>query len=254
MAILCYHAVDPVWRTPLAVSPERFARHCAWLKRHRRMIGLPQAVTSIDGSGRWPAGLTALTFDDGFAGLYEHALPILLRYQLPATVFVVAETLTASGRAVDWVDDPPPQTLETLNRAQLREMLAAGVGVGSHSYSHLDLTTLNEDECERDLRRSREVLEDVVAGPVRLLAYPRGRHNETVRRAAARAGFTHAFTLPDGPEPIGPHAVPRAGVWSGDGEVALRIKSADAYITMRTSPIFGIMRRARNHLRRKRST
>jgi peptidoglycan/xylan/chitin deacetylase (PgdA/CDA1 family) len=252
MSILCYHAVDPAWRTPLAITPDQFARHCAWLSRHRRMIGLPEAVASIDGSGRWPDGLTALSFDDGFAGLHTYALPILLRYQLPATVFVVAQTLTSGGRTVDWVDDPPSWPLRTLSREQILEMRAAGVSFGSHSFSHRDLTTLTEDECEHDLRTSRELLEEVLGEAVRLLAYPRGRHNEAVRLAAARVGFTHAFALPDGPEPIGPHAVPRAGVWSGDGEVALRIKSTNSYIGLRTSPFFGIARTARHLLSRQR--
>jgi peptidoglycan/xylan/chitin deacetylase (PgdA/CDA1 family) len=253
MSILCYHEVDPAWRSPLAVSPDRFARHCAWLSRHRRMISLEDALPALDGSGRWPGRLTALSFDDGFAGLYRHALPILLRYQLPATVFIVAQTLTSGGRTVDWVDDPPSWPLTTLSREQVLEMRAAGVSFGSHSFSHRDLTTLNEDECERDLRTSREVLEEVLGDPVRLLAYPRGRHNKAVRAAAARAGFSHAFALPDGPEPIGPQAVPRAGVWSGDGDVALAVKSTNAYMTLRTSPIFGIVRTARHLVRRQRS-
>jgi peptidoglycan/xylan/chitin deacetylase (PgdA/CDA1 family) len=245
LAILCYHAVDPLWPSPLAVSPDLFARHCGWLSDHRRVISLPEAVTSMNGSTGWPGGLTALSFDDGFAGLYTHALPILLRYQLPATVFLVAQTLTSGGRPVDWVDDPPRQPLKTLSRDQVLEMLAAGITFGSHSYSHHDLTTLTEEECERDLRKSRDVLEDLLGHSVRLLAYPRGRHNERVRRAAARAGFTHAFTLPDGPEPHGPHAVPRAGVWSRDQLLALRVKASDWYITLRTSGVFPIMRAAR---------
>ena len=205
----------------------------------------------MDGSARWPAGSTALSFDDGFAGLYAHALPILLEHRLPATVFLVAQTLTSAGRNVDWVDDPPDYPLETLSREQVLEMQAAGITFGSHSYSHRDLTTLTEEECERDLRVSREVLEDLLGGPIRLLAYPRGRHNERVRAAAARAGFTQAFALPEGPAPIGPHAIPRVGVWSNDGLVALRAKSSNWYGTIQTSPVFPIVRTARHALSRK---
>src|SRR5437879_7813581 len=136
MAILCYHAVDPAWRSPLAITPDQFARHCAWLSRHRRVISLPEGVASIDGSGRWPAGVTALSFDDGFADVYTYAVPLLRRYRLPATVFIVAQTLTSGGRAVDWVDDPPSWPLETLSREQILEMRAAGISFGSHSFSH----------------------------------------------------------------------------------------------------------------------
>jgi peptidoglycan/xylan/chitin deacetylase (PgdA/CDA1 family) len=253
LPILCYHAVEPGWRSPLAIHPDLFARHCAWLSRHRRTISLPDGVTRMNGSTRWPAGLTALSFDDGFAGLHKHALPILLQHRLPATVFLVAQTLTSAGRPVDWVDDPPDYRLATLSRDQVLEMQAAGITFGSHSYSHLDLTTLTEEECERDLRVSREVLEDLLGGPVRMLAYPRGRHNERVRAAAARAGFTQAFALPQGPEPIGPHAIPRVGVWSNDGLIALRAKTSNWYFSVQTSPVFPIVRTARHVLSRKRS-
>jgi len=244
MSILCYHEVDPAWRSVLAVSPDRFARHCAWLSRHRQVVSLLQAVTSLNNAGHRARGLTALTFDDGFAGLHEHALPILRRYQLPATVFLVAQTLTSGGRPVDWVDDPPVKPLQTLDRDQVLEMLAAGMSFGSHSYAHQDLTTLTDEECERDLRRSRDVLEDLLGQPVRLLAYPRGRHNERVRAAAARAGFSYAFALPEAPEPAGPYALPRAGVWSSDGLLALRAKTSDWYVRIRTGPVFPIIRTA----------
>src|SRR5205807_4952068 len=118
--------------------------------------------------------VTALGFDDGFADVYTYALPILRRSRLPATVFIVAQTLTSGGRAVDWVDDPPSWPLETLSREQILEMRAAGISFGSHSFSHRDLTTLTEDECVRDLRTSREVLEAILGEAIRLLAYPRG--------------------------------------------------------------------------------
>ena len=244
MSILCYHAIDPTWRSALAVSPDVFAQHCAWLGRHRRVASLTEVVGRMNGSARLPPGVSVLTFDDGFAGVHTHALPLLLQHRLPATMFLVAETLTAGGRPVDWVDDPPRQPLATLSPNQVLEMRDAGIQFGSHSFAHHDLTVLGEDECERDLRASRELLEDLLARPVRWLAYPRGRHNEQVRRAAARAGFSHAFSLPEGPEPNGPHAVPRVGVWAHDRPASLRLKTADWYLRVRTSRIYRFTRAA----------
>src|SRR2546423_1141649 len=98
-----------------------------------------------------------------------------------------------ADHAVDWVDTPPPHPLRTLTVEQVREMQEDGIAFGSHSYAHHDLTAMEEAECARDLRASRELLEDLLKAPVRHLAYPRGRHDERVRRAALRAGFTHAY-------------------------------------------------------------
>ena len=245
MPVLCYHAVDPAWRSPLAVPPDLFARQCAWISRHRQVVGLGEVMDGMNGSARLPHGVTALTFDDGFATVYTQAWPVLRAHGLAATVFLVAATLGSDRDAVDWVDDPPDQPLETLSRSQVLEMRAAGVTFGSHSFAHRDLTALGDDECERDLRSSRELLEDLLEEPVGWLAYPRGRHNERVRRAASRAGFTHAFTLPEGPERAGMHALPRVGIWPKDGINALRAKTSDWYLAMRTSRAFPLARAVR---------
>jgi peptidoglycan/xylan/chitin deacetylase (PgdA/CDA1 family) len=237
MAILCYHAVEPGWDSSVSVRPEAFEQHCAWLSRERRVLPLNSAVLRLRRSGSLPWGETALSFDDGFASVHEQAFPILMRYRVPATVFVVAATLAPGGKVVDWVDEPVPAPLRTLTLDQVLEMQSAGIEFGSHSYRHHDLTTLSSAECEQDLRRSRELLEDLLQQHVRFLAYPRGRHNETVRRAAERAGYTHAFTLPEGPEPLGPMAVPRVGMWGGNGVGMLRLKATTLYLRLRMSPL-----------------
>src|SRR5687768_7563714 len=103
MTILCYHSVQPGWDSLLAVEPVAFARQAAWLRRSRRVLPLRDALPRLDASGRLPRGEAALTFDDGFAAMYTHALPVLTRESLPATMFLVAQTLTPAGRPVDWV-------------------------------------------------------------------------------------------------------------------------------------------------------
>jgi len=244
LTILCYHAFDPDWRSPLAVEPDAFAAHCAWLERARRVIPLAGAVEQIARSGRLPRGLTALTFDDGFESVYHHAFLAIAKHRLPATVFVVARTLAPEGLPVNWLDTPPPVPPRTLTLEQILEMQGAGVEFGSHSSVHHDLTALSEEDCERDLRDSRELLEDLLHHPVRFLAYPRGQSDERVRRSALRAGFANAFTLPETREPRGPFAIPRVGVYRGNGVRELRIKSSPLYLPVRTSSLFPMVRRA----------
>ena len=236
MTILCYHAVQPRWESPLAVDPEAFDRQAAWVRARRRVLPLAESVSRLDASGRLPRGEAVLTFDDGFASLYDHALPVLMRERLPATVFLVAQTLAPGGQPVDWVDTPGTEPLITLTLDQILEMQDAGVDFQSHSWAHLDLTTLSEEECVRDLRDSRELLSELLGRPVPFLAYPRGRHSPHVRRAAARAGFTHSFALPEQHEEVGDHAIPRVGIFRGNGQLALRIKSARPYLRLRHSP------------------
>ena len=250
MTILCYHAVDPAWRSPLAVPPDVFAAHCEWLARRRRVVDLADAVQMLDSTCRLPRGVTALTFDDGFRSLYDHALALLTRSRLQATVFLVAETLTPAGRTVDWVETAPTWPLTTLTIEQVHEMQDAGIRFGSHTWAHRKLPMLSEEECVRDLRDSRELLEEILGRPVPFLAYPRGMHDAAVRRAAALAGYTNAFTLPETREPVGRYAVPRVGIYPDNGLRTLAIKTSRAYLHARTGAGFTALARARAALGR----
>jgi peptidoglycan/xylan/chitin deacetylase (PgdA/CDA1 family) len=235
MTILCYHSVEPDWESPLAVAPDAFARQAAWLSRSRRVLPVAEALPRLDARGRLPRGETVLTFDDGFAAVYDHALPVLVRHQLPATMFLVAQTLTPEGRPVDWVRTPPGEPLRTLTLDQVLEMQDAGVDFQSHSWAHHDLVELTTAECVRDLKESRELLSELLGRPVTLLAYPRGLHDHRVRHAAARAGYTHAFALPEGPEQVDAYAIPRVGIYRGNGPLTVRIKAARPYGRLRAS-------------------
>lgn len=235
MTILCYHTVDPRWRSPMAVSPDEFDRHCRWLATHRDVVPLDRALARFHGTGQVPRHTVALTFDDGLDGVHRFALPILRRYRLPATVFVVARSLVPDDpRPVDWVDDPPSWPLRTMGRDQLLDLLDAGLDVQSHSLHHHDLTGLDDATLDADLRTSRSIVGDALGIPVRLLAYPRGRHDARVRAATERAGYAAGLALPDGPEDGGRYAVPRAGVHGHNGVGTVRLKSSPHWMRVRT--------------------
>lgn len=240
MTILCYHEIRPGWASPLATHPVTFAEQCMWLDRNRSVLPLAEAARRVDRSGRLPQGAAALTFDDGFAGLYDYAFPVLRRQQVAATVFLVAKTLAEGGCRVDWVDTPSSAPIGTLTVDQVHEMQEAGVRFESHSWAHLDLTRLSLAECVRDLRDSRQLLESVLGRPVTMLAYPRGRHDATVRTAAERAGYRYAFSLPESREPVGPYSIPRVGVYHGNSLTRMRIKCSPAYLQWRTGRAYAL--------------
>lgn len=236
--MLCYHSVDADWDSPLAVTPVAFAEHCAFLRRHHTVVPAIDLVAIMAHRRLPPRRTVALTFDDGFADFVDGALPALRAHGLQATMFLVARTLEDEHAGADWLRPQPDVPPATLTEEQVLDLHEMGVAFGSHSWAHRDLTQLTEEECVRDLRDSREKIEDLLHCEVPLLAYPYGHHDDHVRRAAGTAGYRFALTLPAGPEPRGARAMPRAGVYRGATVTVLRIKASRWFLPVRMAPIY----------------
>jgi peptidoglycan/xylan/chitin deacetylase (PgdA/CDA1 family) len=95
------------------------------------------------------------------------------------------------------VDVPPRPTSEfkPLDWAQLREMAAHGIEIGSHSCSHARLTLCTPQELEHEVFDSKRRIETMLDAPVRSFCYPFGKPadvNALVRDAVANAGYENA--------------------------------------------------------------
>lgn len=237
MTILCFHSVAPESSSTLTVSSEQFEGYCRWLKANRQVVPLATAQANLDHRFRPRDPMTAITFDDGWSGVYDHAWPILQTYDLPFTVFVIAETLVDPDVPREWLDNPVGAPTDMITLEQTREMFAAGVDIGSHSMRHDDLPSLGRSVCEKDLRDSKELLEDLLSAPIPTLAYPKGRHDSVVREAAKATGYSAAYSLPETREEVGQFSIPRVGIYPTNGVRALRIKTHPRYLDVRLHPV-----------------
>jgi peptidoglycan/xylan/chitin deacetylase (PgdA/CDA1 family) len=163
-------------------------------------------ATLIDAlvAGESVDGLTAVTFDDALRGVREHALPVLAELGITATVFVVADAL---GTDPTWY----PGSERVLTEAELRDVVAAGHRIGSHTLTHASLPAIDDAALRSELADSRDQLSDLTSAPVDLLAYPHGHHDARVRSAAASAGYRAGFTFFNGRVTTGidPFKLPR---------------------------------------------
>ena len=101
----------------------------------------------------------SLTFDDGHESDYSQVFPVLQELDLHATFFVVP-TLVDTPGYVTWT--------------QLREMVAGGMEVGSHSLTHPFLDRLDPTSLEREFGESKAIIEQRLGAPVRSASLPRG--------------------------------------------------------------------------------
>jgi peptidoglycan/xylan/chitin deacetylase (PgdA/CDA1 family) len=184
VAVLGWHRVD-VEGGGLAISPALFARQMDLLDEQRQHFPVERLdrVVSFLASGESRSRRVVLTFDDAWADNHTNALGPLSQHHLPATLYVPSRLLGQVGY---------------MTRTQLLEMDDAGVTIGAHSRTHPDLRVCSPEELEREVRGSKEDLEDLLAKPVTTFAYPTGLTDERVQAAVVAAGFTSAVTTRPG--------------------------------------------------------
>ncbi|WP_369068931.1 glycosyltransferase [Kineococcus terrestris] len=213
--VLAYHAVDRTTAGPVgewAVDPDLFEQQLtALLRAGYTFLTTAELVASVAGGRRLGRSLL-LTFDDGYASLLRHALPVTRRLGVPATVFLVTGEL---GGTNSWEAPPWGGAEDLLDAEGVRVLLDAGWDVGSHTHRHRNLTRLTDEELTEELTAPFEVLARAGLPRPPVLAYPFGEHDHRVRRAAARAGYDVSFALSGParrPSRRAVHAVPRIEV------------------------------------------
>jgi len=199
IAILTYHQIAPAPAagTPFAdltVPPQRFARHMARL-RALGYTGLSMQALRPYLQGKRRGRVFGLTFDDGYRNVLEHALPVLARLGFSATSYMVAGR---AGGHNDWDTGQGIAAAPLVDAAQMREWIAAGNEVGSHTIDHADLTACAPAEAERQIAGSRRMLQDMLGSPVDAFCFPYGRFDAAHVEMARRAGYRDATTIEPG--------------------------------------------------------
>lgn len=245
--VLCYHTVGP-WTHPMSVDPMALRQQVeGLLERGYRSVTFSE-IGTLPEHGRY----VVPTFDDGFRGTYDEALPVLrelgaIATVFPATSFVTDRTplqwpgFAASGELAG-------EAIMPLSWAQLRELADAGWEVGSHTQSHTRLTRIDDDALGRELAESRAIAEAELGRPCRSIAYPFGDVDARVILAAKTAGYRFGATL----EWRTPSTVdlvwPRVGVYRDDTPVRFRLKVAHAMHGRVGNRLVQAHRRARRRL------
>ncbi|MEP6776137.1 MAG: polysaccharide deacetylase family protein, partial [Chloroflexota bacterium] len=157
---------------------------------------MSEVAEYIAGGKKFPPRAVAITFDDGFANLYTHALPVLQRYGLKATVYVITGMV---GKTTKWTDRTKSlPSLPILDRAQIAALQAAGVEIGAHSVTHGFMTQYSDVRLRDELETPKNELEEMFGQPVGAFAYPQGDYDERVVEAVKRAGYRTATTVDQG--------------------------------------------------------
>ena len=143
------------------------------------VITLKEAVSYIGQRRRLPRKTVAITIDDGYENNFVSAYPILKKYGVPATIFVITGKIGSEG-FVTW--------------DEIKEMSDSGIiDIESHTKEHKWLTGLDDKTLEDELEGSKKILESRLGKEVPFVCYPMGGYNERVETVARSAGYKAAF-------------------------------------------------------------
>lgn len=236
-AILCYHNVVPHNEGAASATPElhmplaRLESQVRWLAQQYQIVPLRDLAERID-RGEPLTNVAALTFDDGYAGTFHCAVPLLVSLGIPATIFVMAE---APGRWDSfWWDDPDlpesiaprrlrylldelwgdghpiarasgprtsppvPPCLQPADWDVIAAAARQGMDLGVHSATHRRLPRLTDAELERELVTSRAVIQRETGVMPEFFSYPYGFWDGRVEAAVQAAGYRGAVTVDPG--------------------------------------------------------
>lgn len=180
--VLLYHDVQKQYapdRAVITITPERFDEHIATLlKNGYTPISFEDVYNASQGKFSMPKKPVIISFDDGYLTNYTYAFPIIKKYKVKTTIFIVAKT-------VGQTTGNPHFTWE-----QAKIMQQSGlVNIHSHTYSHDYLTDLDSFQLERELRLSRYLIEKNLGTKCDILAFPFGSYNQNIVNSAHKAGY-----------------------------------------------------------------
>jgi peptidoglycan/xylan/chitin deacetylase (PgdA/CDA1 family) len=191
--VLMYHEVSPTPHPSLrryTVTVRQFARQMRWLAAlGYQAIDMDALVRARLGQGSLPKRPVLITFDDGFQGSADHALPVLRAHDFTAVFYLVAGLMGETSR---WMLPEVGVELSLMSWETARVLAAEGFQCGAHTVTHPRLAGLDPARCRAELVDARRRLEDELARPVVHLAYPFGSYDPGVQGIAAEAGYVTA--------------------------------------------------------------
>lgn len=173
-----------------------------------------------------------ITFDDSNSSDFKIALPALVKRKMRAAFFIVSERIGLPG---------------FLTAEQARQLVGAGMDIGSHGTRHRPWADLRAGDLDEELKASRQKIEALVGRPVHEAACPFGSYDRRVLCRARAAGYRKIYTSDQGPADPQGWFQPRNTITRGQDE-----NYVEALIQSRNCGLPSLLRRMKLTVKRLR--
>jgi peptidoglycan/xylan/chitin deacetylase (PgdA/CDA1 family) len=219
VVVLTYHHISKEDFSGITIKPERFEADLMMLREKGfHVISFKDMLQGIEGGYELPDNAVVITFDDGISSVYKYAFPLLKKYNVSATSFLITSR-NQSYKQFTTSDNP-------LSPAEITQMYQSGLvdfqshTNQSHEYIYVNsqlkkgakLTNRiynkytktyesNEEYINRvveDLTKSRELIYKYTGSYADTLCFPFGIYNKEVIELAQKCGYKYFVTTQNG--------------------------------------------------------
>lgn len=181
--IVCfvYHRVGDSRYPTTNVSIKDFEAHLAYLAKNKfQVLNFSDAIDYLQ-SDAPPQKTAVITVDDGYTSFFHNGLPLLKKYDMPATLFINTKTV-GGGDYMDW--------------EQLKTARASGVEIGNHTHSHDYFLNQSADSryetFRQEIIQSQDMLSRHLGKKPVVFSYPYGEFDDRMKQIVKDAGFKAA--------------------------------------------------------------
>ena len=180
--VLSYHQVNDEDNNALTVPTAVFEQQMAYLHDNGYHAITPDQLNAYLTEGApLPEKPVLITFDDVYRDNYENAFPVLQKYGMTATIFLISDFMDRFDKYLTW--------------QQVQEMSEAGIYMGAHTLSHFELPGLSKAELYQQIEGGKLAIEWKTLRFTEYIAYPCGSYNADVLAVARDCGYKCGFTV-----------------------------------------------------------
>ena len=213
--VLNYHQINDRDHNALTLSTPEFEAQMKYLAENGYHTITPTELADhLENGTALPEKPILLTFDDGYIDNYKNAYPILQKYGLKGSIYIITDYLDVYPNYLTW--------------AIAKEMQDSGaIDIECHTMTHVALGSLDSaEELQHEAVDSKKAIEAHLQKRVTSIAYPCGSYNDEVQRVVKDAGYRTAFTVNYGLDYPGddPYALNRVPIFGCTSHSFLRFK------------------------------
>ncbi len=213
--ILMYHSVADN-SSFFTVTPAEFEKQMAYLKENNfNVVSVSHLVEALENKKQILPKTIVITIDDGYEDNFTNAFPVLKKYNFPASIFLVTDSVGGERQTSAGL------VFKKLSWQQVQEMSATGlIDFYPHTKTHPKLDQVLENAVTEEIRGSKNTVEERMNKTADIFAYPYGRYTPSVVNILKQEGFKAALTVKTG------------RVKNGDNPFLLKRNSIDSKVSL----------------------